>query len=73
MLYGMQQLASAGMNFATVANFGNNEAARGLYKACGFKPWHLLDGYAKHFELDQNRDSQRIEPDRPEDESIADS
>ncbi|MBN1583711.1 MAG: GNAT family N-acetyltransferase, partial [Anaerolineae bacterium] len=47
-LYGMQQMAAAGMAFATVAHFGNNEAARGLYQACGFKPWHLLDGYVKH-------------------------
>jgi GNAT superfamily N-acetyltransferase len=48
-LYGMQQMAAAGMEFATVAHFGQNEAARGLYQACGFKPWHLLDGYVKHF------------------------
>jgi GNAT superfamily N-acetyltransferase len=52
MLYGMQQMAAAGMEFATVANSGSNEAARGLYQACGFKPWHLLDGYVKHIELD---------------------
>jgi GNAT superfamily N-acetyltransferase len=49
MLYGMQKMAAAGMEFATVANFGDNEAARGLYQACGFKPWHLLDGYKKRF------------------------
>ncbi len=48
-LYGMQHMAAAGMEFATVAHFGQNEAARGLYQACGFKPWHLLDGYKKHF------------------------
>jgi GNAT superfamily N-acetyltransferase len=48
-LYGMQQMAAAGMKFATVAHFGQNEAARGLYQACGFKPWYLLDGYKKHF------------------------
>lgn len=47
MLYGMQQMAAAGMAFATVAHFGNNEAARGLYRACGLKPWHLLDDYRK--------------------------
>jgi len=46
-LYGMQQMAAAGMKFATVAHFGQNEAAQGLYQACGFKPWHLLDGFAK--------------------------
>jgi mycothiol synthase len=47
-MYGLQQMAVAGMEFATVANFGDNEAARGLYQACGFKPWHILDGYIKH-------------------------
>ena len=45
--YGMQKMAAAGMRFATVAHFGQNEAARGLYQACGFKPYHLLDGYKK--------------------------
>ena len=53
--YGMQQMAAAGMEFATVAHFGDNEAARGLYQACGFRPWHLLDGYVKHLESDQSR------------------
>ncbi len=48
-LFGMQQMAAAGMEFATVAHFGNNEAARGLYQAYGFKPWHMLDGYIRHF------------------------
>lgn len=47
LLYGMQKMAAAGMRFATVAHFGQNEAARGLYQACGFKPWHLLDSYKK--------------------------
>jgi len=46
-LYGMQQMAAAGMKIASVAHFGQNEAARGLYQACGFQPWHLLDGYKK--------------------------
>jgi RimJ/RimL family protein N-acetyltransferase len=46
-MYGMQQMAAAGMEFATVSHLGNNEAARGLYQACGFKPWHLEDGYIK--------------------------
>ena len=46
-MYGMRQMAAAGMEFATVAHFGHNEAARGLYQACGFKPWHMLDGYIK--------------------------
>ena len=48
-LYGMQQMAGAGMKFATVAHFGRNEAARGLYHACGFKPWHLQDAHKKYF------------------------
>ncbi|KAA3657587.1 MAG: GNAT family N-acetyltransferase [Chloroflexi bacterium] len=48
-LYGMQQMADAGMEFASVAHFGKREAAKGLYQACGFKPWHMQDGYIKHF------------------------
>jgi ribosomal protein S18 acetylase RimI-like enzyme len=47
-MYGMQQMAAAGMEFATVSHSGRNEAARGLYQACGFKPWYLQDGYTKH-------------------------
>ncbi len=47
-LHGIQQMAAAGMESATVAHFGQNEAARRLYQSCGFKPWHLLDGYIKH-------------------------
>ena len=46
-LYGMQHMASAGMEFATVSHFGDNEAARGLYHASGFKTWHMLDSYKK--------------------------
>lgn len=46
-LYGMQQMSAAGMEFATVGHFGLNEAARRLYQSCGFKPWHMLDGYLK--------------------------
>ena len=48
-LYGLQQMAAAGMKFATVAHFGQNEAARRLYQGCGFRPWYLLDDYVKHF------------------------
>ncbi len=48
-LYGMQQMAAAGMEFASVAHSDSNKAARGLYQACGFKPWHMQDGYVKHF------------------------
>lgn len=47
MLYGLQQMAASGMEVASVAHFGDNEAARGLYQACGFRPWHLQDGYQK--------------------------
>jgi mycothiol synthase len=46
-LYGLQQMAAAGMEFASVAHFGDNQAARALYQTCGFKPWHLQDGYIK--------------------------
>jgi len=49
-MYGLQQMAAVGMEFATVAHFGSNEAARGLYRACGFEPWHLEDGYVKCLE-----------------------
>jgi len=49
-LYGMQQMEAAGMKFATVAHFGNNEVARSLYQSCGFKPWYLLDGYKKRIQ-----------------------
>ena len=49
LLYGMQQMAAAGMEFASVAHSDSNKAARGLYQACGFKPWHMQDSYVKHF------------------------
>jgi ribosomal protein S18 acetylase RimI-like enzyme len=51
MQYGLQKMVAAGMDTATVAHFGDNDAARGLYQACGFKPWHLLDSYTKPFQL----------------------
>jgi len=51
MTFGMQRMAQAGMKFASVAHFGDNEAARGLYQACGFKPWHLQDSFKKQIEL----------------------
>ena len=47
MLYGLQQMAAGGMTHATVAYFGDNQAARKLYMACGFKPWQIIDGYTK--------------------------
>ena len=50
-LYGLQQMSAAGMELATVAHFGDNEAARGLYRACGFQPWHMQDGYVNQFAL----------------------
>jgi GNAT superfamily N-acetyltransferase len=48
MLLGMQRMAAAGMKLATVAHFGQNDAARRLYQSCGFKPWHFLDSYVKY-------------------------
>jgi ribosomal protein S18 acetylase RimI-like enzyme len=49
-LYAMRKMADEGMQYATVVNEGTNQAARQLYRACGFKPWHLLDGFAKPVE-----------------------
>lgn len=46
--YGLQRMAAAGMRFATVAHFGDNDAARSLYRSCGFEPWRLQDGYKKY-------------------------
>ena len=46
-LYAMRKMAAEGMNYATVVNKGTNEAACQLYRACGFKPWQLLDDFAK--------------------------
>jgi ribosomal protein S18 acetylase RimI-like enzyme len=50
-LFAMRKMAAEGMKFATVVNEGKNEAARQLYRACGFKPWHILDGFAKPLQL----------------------
>ncbi|MEZ4559582.1 MAG: GNAT family N-acetyltransferase [Caldilineaceae bacterium] len=47
LLHGMQRMADAGMDVASVAHFGDNAAARGLYQSCGFRPWHLQDGFVK--------------------------
>jgi len=47
LLHGMQHMAAAGMTTATVAHFGDNAAATGLYHACGFRPWHPIDSYRK--------------------------
>jgi ribosomal protein S18 acetylase RimI-like enzyme len=46
-LSAMRKMAAEGMKYATVVNEGTNEASRHLHRACGFKPWHLLDGFAK--------------------------
>jgi hypothetical protein len=46
-LFAMRKMAAEGMKYTTVVNDGKNEAARQLYRACGFKPWHLLDGFIK--------------------------
>lgn len=45
LLFGMRRMADAGMDRATVGNEGTNAASRGLYRSCGFEPWHQLDGY----------------------------
>lgn len=47
LLYAMRQMVAAGMRWAIVANEGSNPAARALYHACGFRPWHLLDSFVK--------------------------
>ena len=47
MLYGLQNMADAGMKYASVAHFGDNEAARGLYQSLGFNPYHLEVGFSK--------------------------
>jgi ribosomal protein S18 acetylase RimI-like enzyme len=46
-LTAMRQMADGGLETALVVNEGTNDAARGLYRACGFKPWQLIDGYVK--------------------------
>ena len=48
----MRRMQAPGMTHATVATFGTNEAARALYEACGFAPWHLIDDYVKPASLD---------------------
>jgi GNAT superfamily N-acetyltransferase len=47
LLFAMRKMAAAGMKYATVVNEGKNKAARQLYRACGFKPWHLIDDFTK--------------------------
>jgi len=48
-LYALHAMASEGMETAEAANSGANDASRDLYRACGFEPWQLLDGYVKPF------------------------
>ncbi len=43
----MHKWAAAGWEHAIVVNAGSNEASRNLYRSCGFRPWHLVDDYAK--------------------------
>jgi len=45
--HALRQMVEAGMEYATVVNENDNEAAKKLYYACGFKPRYELDGYAK--------------------------
>lgn len=52
-LFAMRRMAAEGMKYATVVNEGTNEAARHLYRTCGFKPWHLLDGFVKPVQLSE--------------------
>lgn len=47
LLFGMQRMASAGMEYAIVVNDGRNLASAALYRSIGFAPRHLLDGYSK--------------------------
>jgi len=46
-LFAMRKMAAEGMEWAIVTNEGTNEASRALYRACGFRPWHLLDEFVK--------------------------
>lgn len=57
LLTGMARMAAAGMEYAVVVNEGKNEASQGLYRACGFQPWHLLDGFIKRVQLNPQQDS----------------
>ncbi len=47
LLFAMNAMATAGMEYATVVNEGTNDPSRALYASAGFAPWHLLDGYSK--------------------------
>ncbi|MEZ4707966.1 MAG: GNAT family N-acetyltransferase [Caldilineaceae bacterium] len=43
----MHKMAADGLEHAIVVNQGANEASRSLYRACGFKPWLLIDDFTK--------------------------
>jgi ribosomal protein S18 acetylase RimI-like enzyme len=48
--FAAQHMATAGMEFAIVANFESNAASGALYRSAGFEPWHVLDGYVKEID-----------------------
>ena len=45
--FAAHHMATAGMEFAIVANIASNTASEALYRSAGFEPWHVLDGYVK--------------------------
>lgn len=45
--YAMGRMKQAGMESAEVVNSGTNEASAGLYRACGFRPFFLIDDFVK--------------------------
>jgi len=45
--WAMRGMAEAGLSTALVQNKSGNTASRSLYRACGFEPWQLEDGYSK--------------------------
>lgn len=47
--WAMQRMAAGGLLYAIVQNGAGNAASRGLYAACGFKPWQFEDSYYKPF------------------------
>ena len=45
--FALRRMVEAGMRYATAVNEEGNEAAQGLYRACGFKPVYHIDDYFK--------------------------
>ena len=45
--FAMGKMVEAGMEHAIVVNQHSNEAARSLYRSCGFEPGWLIDDYTK--------------------------